>query len=147
VNQADFEALLVANKMIEGDIRWGDDEDHSPAVEFRVEVESEAGHPIFIKGSYNALAQTLSYVLIHRGSGRVYALDLGNDHHNPDCNFVGDRHKHRWNEPLRDKEAYVPQDIHAPATNPLEVWEQFCIEANIHHHGVMHQPPAAFRFP
>jgi hypothetical protein len=74
-------------------------------------VESEIGHQIFIRGSYNALAQTLSYSLISRASGRIYGLDLGKDHHNPDCNFVGERHKHRWNQPVRDKEAYVPLDI------------------------------------
>lgn len=148
VNQADFEALLAdQTKVIVGDIRWADDEDHSPSVEFRAEVDSETGHPIFIRGSYNALAQTLTYALIHRGSGRIYALDLGKDHHNPDCQNVGERHKHRWREPVRDKEAYVPFDLNAPVDNPLQVWEQFCGEANIHHHGEMHRPPETFRFP
>jgi len=64
VNQAEFEALLDdPTKVIAGDIRWVDDEDHSPSVEFRVEVDSEAGHPIFIHGSYNSLAHTLSVLL------------------------------------------------------------------------------------
>ena len=148
MNQADFEALLAdQTKVIVGDIRWADDEDHSPSVEFRVEVDSETGHPIFIRGSYNALAQTLTYALIHRASGRIYALDLGKDHHNPDCQNVGERHKHRWREPVRDKEAYVPLDVIAPVNNPLQVWEQFCVEASINHHGIMHPPPATFRFP
>lgn len=140
--QADFETLLAdPTKRIVGEISWVDDEDHSPAVEFRVEVESALGYPIFIKGSYNQLAATVSYTLIHRASGRVYALDLGKDHHNPDCQYVGDVHKHRWNEPVRDKEAYVPADITAPAADPVAVWHQFCTEANIQHDGVMQQPP------
>ncbi|HXM49292.1 MAG TPA: hypothetical protein VN956_15740 [Pyrinomonadaceae bacterium] len=148
MNQADFEALLAdQTKVIVGDIRWADDEDHSPSVEFRAEVDSESGHPIFIRGSYNALAQTLTYALIHRGSGRIYALDLGKDHHNPDCQNVGERHKHRWRDPVRDKEAYVPFDLDAAVNNPLQVWRQFCAEASIHHHGEMHPPPATFRFP
>ena len=148
MNQADFEALLAdQTKVIVGDIRWADDEDHSPSVEFRAEVDSETGHPIFIRGSYNALAQTLTYALIHRGSGRIYALDLGKDHHNPDCQSVGERHKHRWREPVKDKEAYVPGDLDAPVNNPTRVWEQFCAEARIHHRGVMHPPPVTFRFP
>ena len=76
--QTEFEALLSdTTKRILGDINWNNDEDHSPAVEFRVEVESDPGYPIFVKGSYNAVIGTLSYALIHRGSGRVYALDLG----------------------------------------------------------------------
>lgn len=140
--QAEFEALLDdPTKVIAGDIRWVDDEDHSPSVEFRAEVDSEAGHPIFVRGSYNALAHTLSFALIHRGSGRIYALDMGKDHHNPDCHNVGELHKHRWREPVRDKEAYVPQDVNAPVNEPLLVWQQFCVEANILHNGVMHQPP------
>ena len=77
MNQTEFETLLTDNtKRIAGDISWEEDEDHSPAVEFRVEADSDAGYPIFIKGSYNALAGTLSYTLIHRGSGGIYALDL-----------------------------------------------------------------------
>ncbi|MEK6323338.1 MAG: hypothetical protein AABN33_16985 [Acidobacteriota bacterium] len=142
MNQSDFEALLSdTTKRILTDISWGEDEDHSPAVEFRVEVESDPGYPIFVRGSYNALIGTLSYTFIHRGSGRVYALDLGKDHHNPDCNHVGEKHKHRWNEPVRDKEAYVPADITAAVTDPVDVWRQFCAEANISHQGTMHNPP------
>jgi len=142
MNQADFEALLIdPTKRVAGDIAWSEDEDHSPAVEFRADVESAPGYPIFINGSYNALAATISYTLVHRGSGRIYALDLGKDHHNPDCHLVGERHKHRWNEPVRDKEAYVPGDITAPVTQPVAVWQQFCAEANIKHEGIMHQPP------
>ena len=140
--QTEFEALLSdTTKRILGDITWNNDEDHSPAVEFRVEVESDPGYPIFVKGSYNAVIGTLSYALIHRGSGRVYALDLGKDHHNPDCNYVGEKHKHRWNEPVRDREAYVPNDITAPVTDAISVWRQFCVEASILHQGTMHTPP------
>lgn len=142
MNQTDFEALLNdLTKRIVSDITWVDDEDHSPAVEFRVEVESESGYPIFVKGSYNALAGTLSYTIAHRGSGRIYALDLGKDHHNPSCTNVGDKHKHRWNESVRDKEAYVPDDITASVTDPVAVWKQFCTEAKLDHQGVMHNPP------
>jgi hypothetical protein len=122
MNQADFDALLAdRSKRIVGDIQWVEDEDRSPVVEFRVEVESDPGYPVFIKGSYNALARALTFALIHRGSGRIYALDMGKDHHNPSCVMVGDTHKHRWNEPLRDKEAYVPNDIEAVVSNPVAV--------------------------
>jgi len=142
MNQTDFETLLQdASKRIPGDISWVEDEDHSPAVEFRAEIISDAGYPVFVKGSYNALAATLSYTLIHRGSGRIYALDMGKDHHNPDCQFVGEKHKHRWREPVRDKEAYVPEDITMSATDPVGVWKQFCREAQIQHDGILPNPP------
>jgi hypothetical protein len=142
MNQTDFEVLIGdQSKRVEGDISWSEDEDHSPALEFRTEVLSDPGYPIFIKGSYNALARTLTYALIHRGSGRIYGLDMGKDHHNPTCQFVGEKHKHRWNEPLRDKDAYCPEDITADVATPTDVWLQFCVEAKISHAGIMHSPP------
>ncbi|MBE9126039.1 MULTISPECIES: DUF6978 family protein [unclassified Coleofasciculus] len=142
LSQDEFEELITdTNKRIEGDIRWLDDEDHSPAVEFRVEVVSDAGYPIFIKGSYNELAQKLSYVIIHRAAGRIYGLDLGQDHRNPDGEQVGEKHKHRWDELYRDKKAYVPPDITAPITEPVTIWQQFCLESRITHNGIMQEPP------
>jgi hypothetical protein len=140
----DIEIAAILNdqtKRIDGDISWSTDEDHSPAVEFRVDVLFPELGLLSIKGSFNQLAQKLSYVLIHRGVGRIYALDLGSDHHNPDCHNVGEKHKHRWSEKLRDKEAYVPEDITEPASEPVAVWIQFCEEAGIVHNGKMLPPP------
>jgi hypothetical protein len=114
MKQQEFDLLLAdTTKEINGFIEWREDDDHYPAVEFRVEVSSQLKYPIFVKGSYNQLAQTLTYALIHQKFGRIYALDLGKDHHNPQCFNVGRKHKHRWSEVFRDKEAYVPQDITA----------------------------------
>ncbi len=122
MKQRDFEALLVdPTKQIQENITWEDDEDHSPVVEFRVEVVSQARYPIFVKGSYNVLAQTLTFALIRRSFGRIYELDMGKDHHNPSCSNVGRKHKHRWTEQLRDKEAYVPEDITKLVTEPVLV--------------------------
>ncbi|MGH8190537.1 MAG: DUF6978 family protein, partial [Rhodanobacteraceae bacterium] len=76
---------------------------------------------------------------------RIYGLDLGKDHHNPQCNQVGEKHKHRWTDQYRDKEAYEPRDITASATDPVTVWTQFCKEAKIAHHGQMMPPPPRSR--
>ncbi|MFP5273148.1 DUF6978 family protein [Coleofasciculus sp.] len=142
LSQNEFEEIISdLTKRIEGDILWNDDEDHSPAVEFRAEVVSDAGYPISIKGSYNAFAQKLSYVIIHRAAGRIYGLDLGQDHKNPNGEQVGDKHKHRWDEHYRDKQAYVPPDITALITEPVTVWQQFCLESKITHNGIMQEPP------
>ena len=47
----EFDALLFdEDKVIVGDIAWQVDRSHLPAQEFRVEVKSEAGWPLFIKG-------------------------------------------------------------------------------------------------
>jgi hypothetical protein len=140
--QSEFDLLISdTTKRIAGDISWSEDEDQSPTLEFRAEVESDAGYPLFVRGSYNAAALTLTYALIHRGSGRIYALDMRKDHHNPDCPYVGEKHKHQWKEPVRDKEAYVPPDITAPVNDPIAVWKQFCEEAKIRHAGKMLPPP------
>lgn len=131
---------MDGSKQITGDVIWSEDEDHSPAREFRCEVSSGSGWPIVLRGSYNELAGTLTYVLILSGVGRIYALDLGKDHKNPDRKLVGEKHKHRWSEEYKDKEAYVPNDITEPASRPVEVWEQFCKESNITHVGSMRHP-------
>lgn len=129
-------------KEIVGDIRWAEDEDHSPSVEFRAEIVSQSGYPLFVRGSHNPLAQTVTFAMIHASSRRIYALDLGKDHHNPDCHNVGEKHKHRWTDLHRDKYAYAAEDISEPATNPLGVWRQFCTEARIRHQGVIYAPPS-----
>lgn len=149
LTNTEFESILSdASKRIDVDITWLEDEDHSPSVEFRVEVESDAGWPLFVRGSYNSLIPALSYVLILKTEGRVYALDLGKDHHNPQCDQVGEKHKHTWTEQFRDKAAYVPDDITAEATDPVAVWQQFCVEAKLTHNGSMMvpHPPAGDLF-
>jgi hypothetical protein len=139
----EFEAILAdPTKRIEGDLRWREDEDHSPAVEFRADLQSDAGYPIVVAGRFNSLARKLSFTLIHRGTGRVYALDMGADHHNPTCHCVGEKHKHRWTEAFGDKEAYVPEDITATVDDPVAVWKQFCAEAQINHDGALAIPRA-----
>ena len=142
MTDAEFASMIDdTTERIVGDIRWAEDEDHSPALEFRMEVESAAGYPIFVKGSYNPLIHTLTFVLIHRQFGRVYALDMGKDHRNPkDHELVGEKHKHRWTQAYRDKDAYVPDDITSPSDQPLTVWKQFCAEAKLEHDGTMFAP-------
>lgn len=141
IGQTEFDAMMDdASKRIEGDLRWRDDPDHSPALEFRAEVQSDAGYPLRVNGRYNPVAGTLSYTLIHRETGRVYGLDLGADHHNPTCQRVGEKHKHRWTDQFADKLAYVPNDITASPDDPVRVWQQFCAEAKIDHRGSLERP-------
>jgi hypothetical protein len=143
MKQQEFDALLTdTTKQINDHIEWVKDDDHYPSVEFRVEVISHLKYPIFVKGSYNQLALTLTYALIHQRYGRIYALDLGKDHHNPTCSTVGRKHKHRWTELFRDKEAYVPDDITALIHDPVGVWSQFCKELLLTHNGIMYPPPS-----
>lgn len=142
LTQNEFDAILAdASKVIEGNIEWSDDEDHSPSVEFKVQVVNATGYPLFVKGSYNRIARTLSYTVIHQAVGRIYGLDMGKGHRNPNRTVVGRVHKHRWSEQFRDADAYEPPDITAPVEDPTAVWGQFCAEANIRHNGALAGPP------
>lgn len=142
LTDAEYASILEdETKRVQDDITWKKDEDHSPAWEFRVDVESSTGWPLLVKGRYNAPARTLTYALILKTAGRICGLDLGKDHHNPQCNQVGEKHKHRWSERYGDKEAHVPQDVTAPVSDPVAVWKEFCAEVRIRHDGRMQQPP------
>ena len=138
MTQQEFESILSDDtKEISADIVWNQDTDHSQSREFRIDVESATGHPIFLNGWYNPLSGKLSYSIIHRSMGRIYGLDLGADHRNPSGERVGEKHKHRWKDGSRDKWA---RDITEPWNRPVEVWEQFCDEARLRHSGTMSQP-------
>ncbi|MBA4027478.1 MAG: hypothetical protein C0473_04470 [Cyanobacteria bacterium DS3.002] len=143
MTQDEFEDLLLdETKTIEGDIDWSDDEDHSPAVEFQAAISNAQNMPVELRGSYNQILEKLTFAVIHRGLGRIYSLDLGHDHRNPDTgDKVGDKHKHRWSEIYKAKVAYVPDDITEPANFPLLVWEQFCAEFRLTHNGQMRSLP------
>ena len=141
LTQQEFESILAdATKHIAGDIFWAVDEYHSPARQFRAPILSDAGHPIFVIGWYNRVTRKLNYTIVHRAVGRIYALNPGLPHRNPDNQLVGDRHKHYWSRQSGDRMAYVPQDITEPWNRPVAVWRQFCAEANIEHRGLLHPP-------
>ena len=49
LTDAEFTAILAdESKRVRGDVAWKQDEDHSPAVEFRIDVESTNGWPLFV---------------------------------------------------------------------------------------------------
>ena len=90
LTDTEFATILAdESKLVHGDVTWKEDEDRSPAMEFRVDIESTNGWPLFVKGRYNGAARTLTYALILKTTGRIYGLDLGKDHHNPRCYQVG----------------------------------------------------------
>ena len=141
LTDAEFASILEELKQVDSDIVWQEDEDRSPARWFRAEVYTKEGWPLLVQGRCNLLAGSLTYALVLKTSGHIYGLDMGKDHHNPQCNQVGEKHKHRWSEEFRDKEAYVPVDVTAPASDPRSVWRQFCSEANIQHNGELDPMP------
>ena len=148
----EFEAILAdQTKRIEGDIRWLNDEDKSGAVEFRVDIWSEADWPLRVKGWLNPQSGKLSYSVLHRGQGRIIGLDMGEGlvHHNPGCRRRRDRqscecprgtHKQYWTAEDQMLRAFVPGDISEPWERPVEVWREFCGEVRLVHVGRMWIP-------
>lgn len=140
LTDGEFRSILDEEKLVRGPITWNEDEDHSPALRFRADVESRGERPMFVCGYCNMTAGKLSLALILRTVGRIYALDIGRDHDNPGRGRAGVKHKHSWSERYQDKEAYMPEDITSGASDPISVWRQFCTEARIRHDGEMRLP-------
>lgn len=141
ITDAEFQAIIQdTSKRIENDIEWRDDEDHSLAQEFRVPVMTDNEDQLHLNGWCNPFSGKLSFTLIREGTGRIYALDLGGRHKNPDGTRISHTHKHYWTDDAKDKRAYIPDDITADIHQPTEVWEQFCKEANIRHDGSFTAP-------
>ena len=138
----EYRAIIADDtKRIVGDVAW-EGRPNAPTRWFRVEVDSESGHSLFIKGWYNAASNKLPYALIHRGADRIHGLDLGAEHINPDGKPMGEKHKNYWVPGSRDKWAYVPDDITEPWHRPVAVWAQFCAEIHLRHEGNRLEPRA-----
>lgn len=145
LSQSEYQTIIDDDaKSIPEDIVW-QPADNPQAQTFRVDIEAEQS--LFVQGWYNPFSGKLSYAIIHRGVGRIYGLDLGAEHRNPDGQFVGEKHKNHWQEGYRDKWAYAPQDITAPLNRAVEVWDQFCDEANLRHSGTMNSPSVQPELP
>lgn len=146
--EQEFEILIRDNsKTISEDINWIADKNHSHSFIFKKQITSNANYPIFVKGNFNILRGVLSYTIIHRSVGRIYGLDMGQNHRNPsNKKKVGRVHKYSWTELYRDGEAYCPTDITKPLNDVVGVWHEFCLEANINHNGAMIIPPINLQY-
>ena len=140
-SESDVLAIIAdSTKVIEGDIVWQPHPTAPPALQFIVEVNGGGALTLTIAGWLNPATEKLTFALIARGVGRVYGLDFGRKHPNPDGEMIGETHKHRWTIEHRDRWAYVPTDITADWSDPVTAWQQFCAEANLSHAGTMVSP-------
>jgi len=138
--------LLDTTKYIPEDIHWQVKNNHEQMITFRVDIYSQKFDSCtFLNGNirpYNNLF-TLTYAIIHKTySERIYALDVrGTPHTDPETNQnLGPNHKHRWHPIYKSSSAYVPNDISFSSDNPVTIWKEFCLEANINHRGRMISP-------
>ena len=140
LSQQEYDNIIDDDtKVIAEDITW-QPRPNSPAQEFRIDIDSDEGYPVFVKGWYNPSSGKLSYAIIHRSVGRIYGLDLGAEHRNPNGELVGEKHKNYWIPGSRDKWAYVPNDITETWNRPVAVWKQFCDEVHLQHTGTIQYP-------
>lgn len=137
---AEYKAIIDDEKFITENIVWRNAPGRSAAQEFRVDIDYPDVDVLRIKGWYNSTAGTLSYTIFIPSVGRIYGLDMGMIHINPNQKAVGRTHKNYWVEGERDDWAYEPEDITASLNDPVAVWRQFCAEANIRHTGTMYRP-------
>lgn len=141
ISQQEFEVILAdETKRVIGDIRWKEVAGQRPAQAFRAEVAADWDYSLFVVGRWNPSPGKLSYSLVLRGTGRIYGLDIGVDHKNPDGEVLEEKHKNRWRQGSRDRWAYVPVDVTAGWNRPVEAWAQFCGEASLRHVGIMFPP-------
>ena len=102
-SQQEFETIIAdETKRIEDDIVWVSNQNPS-AKSFRIDIDSDEGYPLLLQGWYNHNSGKLSYTIIYRGVGRIYGLDLGAEHINPNGGAVGEKHKHHWMSDHKDK--------------------------------------------
>ena len=92
LSQSEYDGIINDHtKTIYGDISW-EGLSTGSARKFRIDIESFEAYPVFVQGWCNFSSGKLSYTIIHRAVGRIYGLDLGADHKNPDGESVGEKH-------------------------------------------------------
>ena len=138
LSQHEYRTIMTdTSKRIEERISWKPKSSKSPAQEFHQNVLSDREWPLFIKGWWNPLSRKLSYALILRTTGRIFALDIGDCvHHNPTCQSITGAHIHEWDVETEDK-IVIPAPNIGSWNQPLEAWGLFCSLAVIIHRGKM----------
>lgn len=99
LDEATVRAILAAEKTLATPtlrFEW-----KGPYMKARAAVESSTGFDLAVEVTYNPNVAKMSGCLFARhvkpNWARLYGVDIGDDHHNPDCQMTGDPHRHnRW---------------------------------------------------
>ena len=144
LSESDVLAIVAdTGKVIEADIVWEPQSAMRFAQQFRASVSSDRWDGLMLQGWFSPAARKLSYTLFIPEHGRIYGLDLGAEHINPDGERLRGTHKVRWTEEHEDRFAYTPEDITAEWWQPTLAWQQFCAEAHLRHAGTIVGPVGA----
>ena len=150
ITDQEFADLLAdPTKEIVGDIRWTLAPGYRGSQRFTAAVDSTLERGLTVYGWRKPASAALGYHVIHPDAGRVVGVCVGPGvvHHGPlceggrasklHCDCPRGVHKHHWTEQFGDRWVYVPSDITADASDPSEVWRQFCAEINLAHRGIL----------
>lgn len=140
--QDEIDAILQdPAKTIEGEIRWSPDPQHAAAWTFYMPVAHSGTTPLDARATLRREANTLSYLLVLRGSGRIFGICWGYDHLNPSGEIVSGPHVHKWTSEHLDRWVEPFGGASAGTGDPILAWREFCALAHIAHLGEVHPPP------
>jgi len=109
----------------------------------RGEVANSVGFDLALEVTWSPKTGKASLCLFARrvkpGWSRLYGIDLGDDHHNPDCNNTGDPHRHnRWSVTYGDRFGSGAPDLKGKSVP--EAFDIFVSECNISVRGALTMP-------
>ena len=146
MNKDDVDAFLRSLAMrIEGDIRWRLDRRSHRAFRFRADVRTSDPNDHYLEGWYSPRSEKLTLAVFRPDRGRIYGLCMGISHPELDTEDPRRPHKHYWTDQHRDQNRYLPDDISAEWSNPVQVWAEFQRESHLVHDGRFHPPPNRLR--
>jgi hypothetical protein len=110
----------------------------------RGEVQSQTGFELFVEVTWSPKATKASACFFVKRVkplwSRVFGIDLGDDHHNPDCVMTGDPHRHnRWSVKHGARYGTPAPDLQGK-TVP-EMFDVFLRECKIQMAGAIVMPP------
>lgn len=113
---AEADAILSAEKLLGGKVRWTSIAENPTRWTFRVPVIApRVNDSLVLTG--NCSAYRWSFALL-ANSTPIRRCDCGRKpHRNSNGVILPGNHKHRWHESRRDQDAYIPDDIDFSSVN------------------------------
>jgi hypothetical protein len=135
--------IIQASKALREDVR-GTSKGGDRWVASKLEVENQIKVTLHIHANADLVDRSkYSFSLILSSSYRIASFDAGSSHanrHTDSNKWLGQPHKHRWNELCRDSYAYTPTDI--DETSLETAFRSFCKELAVDFQGNIEELPA-----
>ncbi|MCD6391623.1 MAG: hypothetical protein J7L92_06520 [Dehalococcoidia bacterium] len=136
VTDGECAKILAASKVITADVVWTRKHNKSWATSvLPVENDLKYKLEVILTASIEEPSK-FSFTLLLNGNYRIRGLDINGSHYNK-CSgqqrWVGQTHKHTWQDSCPGGHAYTPIEIDGTGIN--ETFVQFCRECNIDFRG------------